>query len=81
MKFSIQKSLHFSILNFISQSSILKFISHWSVAISDLEGGNTRFQYDFGIPRTFCPRNASTMLLLTGAATNRRVSRNFLSIS
>ena len=26
---------HFSILNFIGQSSILKFISHWAVAISD----------------------------------------------
>jgi len=29
------KSDHFSILNFIGQSSILKSISHWSVAISN----------------------------------------------
>ena len=43
--------------------------------------GHGSFQYDRGIPRTFCPRYARTRLLLTGAVMKRRVSRNLRSMS
>src|SRR5207245_11243075 len=48
---------------------------------SEQHRGPRAHQYERGMPRTFCPMYASTRLLLTGATSSRRVSRNLRSTS